>query len=200
MEMETSLITSRRKTGIAKWLITPARGGNLKDAIIAVVVIAAVLILVFQLGTFLWGLYQNSATQTEVTTMLEQSRKLKSRAGYTGASMATLRAVNGIPASVDRTGDVYYNRYGGTYALAPARTNGSAFNNSVAMTLTGVSEGGCGDLAQMFLNAGESIYSVTIGSTAMLTANVTTGTSTAATLIGTQCDGGDKTLIITTSR
>ncbi|MEQ9887271.1 type 4 pilus major pilin [Pectobacterium zantedeschiae] len=200
MEMETSLITSRRKTGIAKWLITPARGGNLKDAIIAVVVIAAVIILVFQLGTFLWGLYQNSATQTEVTTMLEQSRKLKSRAGYTGASMATLRAVNGIPASVDRTGDVYYNRYGGTYTLAPARTNGSAFNNSVALTLTGVSEGGCGDNAQMFLNAGDSIYSVTIGSTAMLTANVTTGTSTAATLIGTQCDGGDKTLIITTSR
>ncbi|MFC0146158.1 type 4 pilus major pilin [Pectobacterium cacticida] len=168
-----SLTTSRRKAGITKWL-TPARGGNLKDAIIAAVVIAAIIILVFQLGTYLWGLYQNSATQTEVTTMLEQSRKLKSRAGYTGASMATLRAVNGIPNSVDRTGDVYYNRYGGTYALAPARTNGSAFNNSIAITLTKVSEGGCGDLAQMFLNAGESIYSVTIGSTAMLTAQVTT--------------------------
>lgn len=200
--METSLAT-RRKISIVQWLIAryrPARGGNLKDAIITVVVIAALIILVFQLGTFLWGLYQNSATQTEVTTMLEQSRKLKSRAGYTGASMATLRGVNGVPNSVDRTGDVYYNRYGGTYALAPARTSGSPFNNSVALTLTGVSEGGCGDLAQMFLNAGESIYSVTIGSTAMLTANVTTGTSTAATLIGTQCDGGDKTLIITTSR
>ncbi|MBI0575649.1 pilus assembly protein PilX, partial [Pectobacterium parmentieri] len=78
-------------------------------------------------------------------------RKLKSRAGYTGASMATLRAVNGIPTSVDRTGDIYYNRYGGTYSLAPARTNGSAFNNSVSLTLTGVSEGGCGDLSQMFL-------------------------------------------------
>ncbi|WP_409161607.1 type 4 pilus major pilin [Pectobacterium sp. B2J-2] len=201
--METSLATTRRKTGIVQRLIAryrPARGGNLKDAIITVVVIAALIILVFQLGTFLWGLYQNSATQTEVTTMLEQSRKLKSRAGYTGASMATLRAVNGIPASVDRTGDVYYNRYGGTYTLAPARTNGSTFNNSVALTLTGVSEGGCGDMAQMFLNAGESIYSVTVGGTAMLTANVTTGTSTAATLIGTQCDGGDKTVIITTSR
>ncbi|WP_234830691.1 type 4 pilus major pilin [Pectobacterium carotovorum] len=121
----------------------------------------------------------------------------KSPAKYT-YTVQPWRAVNGVPNSVDRTGDVYYNRYGGTYALAPARTNGSPFNNSVALTLTGVSEGGCSDLAQMFLNAGESIYSVTIGSTEMLTANVTTGISTAATMIGTQCDGGDKTVIITT--
>ncbi|MFC0146239.1 type 4 pilus major pilin, partial [Pectobacterium cacticida] len=123
--------------------------------------LAAIIILVFQLGTYLWGLYQNSATQTEVTTMLEQSRKLKSRAGI---PVRQWQPAGGQwdPKLGRSHGDVYYNRYGGTYALAPARTNGSAFNNSIAITLTKVSEGGCGDLAQMFLNAGESIYSVTI--------------------------------------
>ncbi len=61
-------------------------------------------------------------------------------------------------------------------------------------------EGACGDLTQLFLNAGESIYSVTIGSAVMLTSDVSSGDTTAATLIGSQCDNGDKTLIITTAR
>ncbi|HBM3184790.1 TPA: pilus assembly protein PilX [Klebsiella oxytoca] len=177
----------------------PARGGNLQDALIVIAVVGAVIIFVFGLGSYLLSNYQISATQTEVTTMLEQARKLKSRKGYDGASMSTLSAVNGIPPSVDRTGTTYYNRWGGTYTLAAAKA-GASFNNAVAMTLTAVPEGACGDLAQMFLNAGESIYSVTIGSTAMLTTNVTNGTSTAATMIGTQCAGGNKTMKFTTAR
>lgn len=178
----------------------PARGGNLKDAIIAITIIAVIIILVFSLGSWLYSLYQVSATQTEVTTMQEQSRKLKSRKGYDGSSMTTLRAVNGIPPSIDRTGDTYYNRWGGTYTLAPAQANGASFYNAVSLTLTGVPEGACGDLTQLFLNAGESIYSVTIGSAVMLTSDVSSGDTTAATLIGSQCDNGDKTLIITTAR
>lgn len=178
----------------------PARGGNLKDAIIAIAVVGAIIILVFTLGSYLWSMFQSSAVQTEVTTMLEQSRKLKSRKGYDGASMSALSAVNGIPPSVDRTGTTYYNRWGGTYTLAAAKAGSAAYNNAVALTMTAVPEGACGDMAQLFLNAGESIYSVSIGGTAMLASGVTAGTTTAATLIGTQCAGGNKTVKITTAR
>lgn len=164
------------------------KGLSAIETLFVIMIATLVIIGALSMGYKMFGNQQNAQEQSDIATLMVNTRSLKGASGYGTSSfnlIPQLVATNGIPETMTYTAGIIYNSWGGPVSVI------SAGGQSFMITSSLISKAGC--IAVSTRLAKSSAFTTRINAGTPIVGEVTSAAAT------TECVGATNTIEWTVS-